>query len=52
MSDVVTYGIELAVGIACLAAAARLRRSRPLRWLALLLLVGGVAATVHALASF
>jgi hypothetical protein len=52
VSDVVTYGIELAVGFACLAAAAGLRRSRPLRWLALLLLVGGVAATVHALLSF
>jgi hypothetical protein len=51
VSDAITYGIELAVGIACLAGAVGLRRSRPLRWLAALLVVGGIAATVHALVS-
>jgi hypothetical protein len=49
--DVVTYGIELAVGIACLAAAAGLRRTG-LRWLIALLIAGGIAAAVHALVSF
>ena len=46
-----TYGIELAVGVACVAAAFGLRRIRALRWLLALLVVAGVAAILHALAS-
>jgi hypothetical protein len=51
VSDAVTYAIELAVGVACIGAAVGLRRARTLRWLVALLIVGGVAATVHALVS-
>jgi hypothetical protein len=51
VSDAVTYAIELAVGVACIAAAVGLRRARTLRWLVALLIAGGVAATVHALVS-
>ena len=48
MSDVVTYGIEAAVGVACLAAASGLRRRPGLRLVAVILAVAGVAAVVHA----
>jgi len=51
MSDVVTYGIEAAIGAACLAAAYGLRRRRGLRLLAAILVVAGVAAVAHAAAS-
>lgn len=48
MSDALTYTIELAVGLGCLAAAAGLWRRDALRALAVLLAVGGVAAAAHA----
>ena len=48
MSDMVTYGIEAAVGVACLVAAYGLRRRPGLRLVAVLLAVAGIAAVVHA----
>jgi hypothetical protein len=48
MSDVVTYGIEAAIGVGCLVAAYGLRRRPGLRWVAVLLTIAGVAAVVHA----
>ncbi|MGZ8618998.1 MAG: hypothetical protein ACXWYE_03765 [Actinomycetota bacterium] len=48
MSDTLTYAIELAVGLGCLAAAVGLWRRASLRALAVLFAVGGVAAAVHA----
>ena len=51
MSDVVTYGIEAAVGIACLAAAYGVRRRPGLRLVAALLAVAGVVAVAHAVTS-
>ena len=51
MSDTATFAIELAVGLACLVAAAELRRSRSLWWLAALLAVAGLAAAIHAIAN-
>jgi len=49
VSDAVTYTIELAVGLGCLAAAVGLWRRGSLRALAVLFLVGGVAAVGHAI---
>ena len=43
-----TYAIELAVGIGCVAAAVPVLRTRRLRWLAIVLLVAGGAAIAHA----
>jgi hypothetical protein len=48
MSDAITYGVEAAVGIACLAAAYNLRRRPGLRLLAVLPAVAGIAAIAHA----
>lgn len=48
MPDVLTYAIELAVGLGCLVVAAGLWRRGSLRALAVLFAVGGVAAAVHA----
>jgi len=48
VGDTVTYAIELAVGLASLAAAAGVRRTGRLTWLAGVLLVAGLAACVHA----
>lgn len=49
MSDLVTYGIELGVGIACLALVVPAwRRDGWLRWIAVGLSVAGVVAVVHA----
>jgi hypothetical protein len=50
VNDGLTYAIELAVGLASLAAAIGVRRTGRLGWLALVLLVAGVAASVHAVA--
>ena len=44
----VTWGIELGVGIACLAVAALALRHRRLRLVGAVLLVAGAAATGHA----
>jgi hypothetical protein len=43
-----TYAIELAVGLACVAAALPALRTRRLRWLAIVLLAAGGAAIAHA----
>ena len=43
-----TYAIELAVGLGCVAAAVPVLRTRRLRWLAIVLLVAGGAAIAHA----
>ncbi len=51
MSDVVTYGIEAAVGVACLVAAYGIRRRPGLTLMAVLLAVAGVAAVAHAAVS-
>lgn len=48
MSDALTYTIELAVGLGCLAAAVGLWRRTSLRALAVLFAVGGAAAAAHA----
>jgi hypothetical protein len=48
MSDLVTNLVELAVGLGCLAAGAGAWRRPGLAWLAALLVVAGLAATVHA----
>ncbi|MGZ5297682.1 MAG: hypothetical protein ACXWYT_12160 [Actinomycetota bacterium] len=51
MSAVLTYGIEAAVGVACLVAAHGVRRRPGLRLMAVLLAVAGVAAIAHAAVS-
>lgn len=51
MSDTVTYGIEAAVGVACLVAAYGVRRRPGLRLVAALLAIAGFAAVAHAAAS-
>jgi hypothetical protein len=48
VSDAVTYAIELAVGLASLGAAVGVRRTGRLGWLATVLAVAGVAASIHA----
>jgi hypothetical protein len=48
MSDVITYGIEAAVGVACVVAAYGVRQRPGLRLVAVLLAVAGVAAVAHA----
>ena len=45
VSDVLTYAVEIAVGVACLGAAAGAWRR--MRWPAAVLVVAGVAAVVH-----
>ena len=45
MAETTTYAIEIAVGLACLGAAAGARRRSG--WLALALVVAGLAALVH-----
>jgi hypothetical protein len=51
MSDAVTYGIEAAVGLACLVAGFSVRRRSGLRLVAALLGIAGVAAVAHAASS-
>jgi hypothetical protein len=48
VSEALTYAIELAVGLGCLAAAVGLWRRASLRALAVLFAAGGVAAVGHA----
>jgi hypothetical protein len=48
VSDAITYAIELAVGVASVTAGLGVVRTRRLAWLAAVLLVAGVAASVHA----
>jgi peptidoglycan/LPS O-acetylase OafA/YrhL len=50
-SETITNVVELAVGLGCLAAGVGAWRRRPLRWVAVLLLVAGLAAVAHAVAS-
>ena len=51
MSDVVTYGIEAAVGAACLLAANGVRGRPGLRLFAVVLAIAGITAVVHAAVS-
>jgi len=51
VGDAVTYAIEAAVGVACLAAAAGIWRRSRLGVAAVLLGIAGVAALVHAVVS-
>jgi hypothetical protein len=48
VSDAVTYGIELAVGAVSLGAGIAAWRSSAPRWLAIVLVLAGVAACAHA----
>jgi len=48
VSDVVTYGIEAAVGVCCVLAAASAWRRSSLRWLAVVFAAAGLAALLHA----
>ena len=48
VSDVVTYGIEAAVGVCCILAAASAWRRSSLRWLAVVFATAGLAALLHA----
>jgi len=48
VSDALTYGIEAAVGVCCLLAAAGAWRRAPLRWLGVVFAVAGLAALLHA----
>jgi hypothetical protein len=43
-----SYAIELAVGLGCVAAAVAALRTRRLRWLGVVLLIAGAAAIAHA----
>jgi len=43
--------VELAVGVACLLAGGGLWRSPGVRWVAIVLVVAGLAAAVHAVAA-
>jgi hypothetical protein len=48
VADAVTNALELAVGVACLAAAVGLRRTAGVGWLVVALAVAGIAACAHA----
>lgn len=48
MSDVVTYAIEAAVGVACVVAAISVRSRPGLQLFAAFLAVAGLAAVAHA----
>ena len=48
MDRTLTYAIELAVGLGCVAAAVPALRTRRRWWLAIVLLVAGGAAIAHA----
>jgi hypothetical protein len=49
MARALTYVVELLVGLGCLVAAAVALRGSRARWVAVVLLVAGVAAIAHAL---
>jgi hypothetical protein len=49
MARVMTYAVELLVGLGCLIAGAATLRGTRSRWVGVALLVAGVAAIVHAL---
>ncbi len=49
MGRALTYGIELAVGLGCLAASVPAWRIPRLRWLAAVLAIAGAVAAGHAL---
>jgi hypothetical protein len=51
MTEMVTYGIEAAVGVACLVAAYGVRRRPGLRSIVVLLAIAGLAAIAHAAVS-
>jgi hypothetical protein len=48
MAEAITYLIELAVGLACVAVAATMARVPGRRWLAAVIAVAGLTAIVHA----
>jgi hypothetical protein len=48
VSDALTYGIEAAVGVCCLVAAAGAWRRASLRWLGVVFAIAGLAALLHA----
>lgn len=48
VSDALTYGIEAAVGVCCMVAAASAWRRPALRWLAVVFAAAGLAALLHA----
>jgi hypothetical protein len=48
VSDALTYGIEAAVGVCCIVAAASAWRRSSLRWLAVVFAAAGLAALLHA----
>jgi hypothetical protein len=48
MPTTITYAIELAVGLGCLAGVPAAWRGGRTRWLAGILLVAGLAAVLHA----
>jgi len=48
VSDALTYGIEAAVGVCCMVAAASAWRRSSLRWLAVVFAAAGLAALLHA----
>ena len=47
MTETVTYAVEIAVGLGCLAGVPWAWRSGRFRWLAWVLLVAGLAAVIH-----
>lgn len=49
VGDVVTYAIELAVGLGCVIGSVPALGHPRLRWFGVVLLVAGIAAVVHAL---
>ena len=48
-SSAITYAVELAVGLGCLAGAAATWQVRRLRWIAVVLAVAGLTAAGHSL---
>ena len=49
MTRVLTYVVELLVGLGCIVAGAATLRGTRTRWVGVVLFVAGVAAIVHAL---
>lgn len=49
MARALTYVVELLVGLGCLFAGAATLRRRRTRWLGVVLVAAGIAATAHAL---
>jgi hypothetical protein len=47
VTETVTYAVEIAVGLGCLAGVPSVWRSGRFRWLAGVLIVAGLAAVIH-----